>query len=108
MKVATYKKAEESDRVHLSLFSGYTKGQPESSKLATLLIETKNAALLDTGCTTTVCVNKWLDTYTKSLSNFQHSEIKVDNSESTFTFGDGRTFKSEKTCDDTLLYWRNN
>ena len=49
MKVhITYKKAEESESVHLSLFVGYTKGAPESSKLATWLTETKNAALLDT------------------------------------------------------------
>ena len=93
---STYKKVEDSESVHLSLFVGYTKGAQECSKLETLLTETKNAALLDTGCTTTVCGNKWLETYTESLSNLQQSKIKVNNSESTFTFGDGRTFKSMK------------
>ena len=46
-----YKKGEESESVHLSLFVGYTKVAQESSKLATLLTETKNDTLLDTGCT---------------------------------------------------------
>ena len=61
-----------------------------------MLTETRNATLLDTGCTTIVYGIKWLETCTESLSMFQQSKIKVDNSESTFTFGDGRTFKSVK------------
>ena len=47
------KNDEESENVHLSLFTGYTKGEP-NTKLQNLIDETKNCALLDTGCTTSV------------------------------------------------------
>ena len=88
----------ESENVHLSLFMGYTNGvsQPQDSKLNKLVNECCGCALLDTGCSTTVCGESWLNSYVELLSDFDASAIVEKKSTASFTFGDGVSIKSLK------------
>ena len=88
-------KEEETDCVQLALFIGYT-GEMESFKLNSLVNESKVSAVLDTGCSTTVCGGQWLSEYLKTLSDYESSKIVEEDSTRTFTFGDGKKFKSLK------------
>lgn len=84
-----------SECVQLSLFMGYASDIPPlAPKLQTLLKESEGGAVLDTGCSTTVCGRPWLDAYTGSLSDYEREHIVEVPSSSTFTFGDGRTIQS--------------
>ena len=82
--------------MELSLFMGFTNKDHSFSKLETLIGESQNGAVLDTGCSTTVCGAAWLHTYTESLSEYDRSLIKEDVSSAKFTFGDGKSFESMK------------
>ena len=53
-------------------------------------------ALLDTGCSKTVCGVQWLNHYINSLTKYQRDKVREEKSVSKFTFGDGRSFQSEK------------
>ena len=79
----------------LALFVGYSSDCRES-KVQTLLREAKNSAVLDTGCSKTVCGLNWLNGYQESLSEFQRAQFHEEHSDSSFTFGDGNTYKSMK------------
>jgi hypothetical protein len=85
-----------SESVHLSLFMGYASDVSHASKLQTLVKESTACAVLDTGCSTTVCGSKWLNDYLGELSDYERSTVKEENSSSTFTFGDGVTVSSLK------------
>ena len=83
--------------VHLSLFIGYTEGtKQKSDKLNGLVRDCFNSALLDSGCSKTVCGEKWLCNYTNLLSEYDRQCIQVKPSDSSFTFGDGLGEKSMK------------
>ena len=86
---------ENSETVHFSLFMGYT-NQTEKSKLKNLISESHGCAVLDSGCSTTVCGINWFENYVNELSEFDNSKIVTDDSSSTFTFGDGVTIKSNQ------------
>ena len=58
--------------------------------------ETLNSAVLDSGCSQTVCGELWLKNYLESLSGFDAKEVKVEKSEVTFKFGDGKAIESQK------------
>ena len=81
--------------IHLALFVGYTTGE-RNSKLQTLIAESKGYAVLDTGCSTTVCGLKWYEEYLKDLSEFDRSKVIEEDSLSTFAFGDGVAVQSSK------------
>ena len=83
------------DMVHLSLFVGYT-NESRSYKLDKLVSESENCAVLDTGCSNTVCGVEWLDEYMKGLSDYDKSKVIEATSSSTFTFGDGVKVYSKK------------
>ena len=87
---------EEDNPVHLSLFMGYTNEAKKSSKLEGLVQETYGYALLDTGCSTTVCGVNWLNNYCEYLSDVDRGSIIEKASTATFTFGDGRTVQTLK------------
>ena len=88
--------AEKSEEtVHLSLFMGYASAD-KGSKLPSLVEESQGFAVLDTGCTNTVCGAAWYETYVNGLSNFDRSKLVEQDSTSTFTFGDGATVSSNK------------
>ena len=80
--------------VHLSLFMGFAKDK--STKLQSLVCQSKCGAVLDTGCATTVCGEQWLQSYVSTSSDFERAQIKEEDSSSTFTFGDGNTQSSVK------------
>ena len=54
-------------------------------------------AVLDSGCTSTVCGRIWLSTYIDSLSYNDTSKLSEKTSSKYFRFGDGRTYQSIKT-----------
>ena len=87
---------DDTECVHLSLFMGFANNDPPANKLSTLLSESENCALLDTGCSTTVCGTAWLGKYMASLTDFQRAQIVESVSDSNFTFGDGSSYCSLK------------
>jgi len=85
----------EEECVHLSLFMGYT-SNGRSAKLQSLITEAKGCAVLDSGCSNTVCGAEWFQSYIGGLTDFQLEKIEESDSASTFTFGDGITVASLK------------
>ena len=59
-------------------------------------MESSGCAVLDTGCTTTVCGQLWYQDYMSTLSEQVKSTVTEEGSEATFTFGDGVTVSSMK------------
>ena len=92
-KVEQYE--EDTESVHFSLFMGYTNASG-CSKLQNLIKDSKGCAVLDSGCSTTVCGVEWYEEYINQLSDFDKSKIVFNETSSTFTFGDGVTIKSCK------------
>ena len=91
------KKIDDKDEtVNLSLFMGFTNKTTKETKLNLLMQESQDCAVMDTGCSTTVCGEAWLEKYSSSLSDYERSLITEENSIATFTFGDGMTFSSLK------------
>ena len=86
---------ESREYVQLSLLTGYT-DDTKDVKLENLMKETYGSAILDTGCSTTVCGEKWLNNYIECLSQHDKAAIKEESTTSSFTFGDGRSIKSNK------------
>lgn len=74
---------------------GYTSGD-NTKKLNSLMDESQGCAVLDTGCSTTVCGIGWLENYASSISDFERAQISEEESSSTFIFGDGVTVSSLK------------
>ena len=60
--------------------------------------ETLGYAILDSGCTSTVCGNVWYETYIESLSHNDKKKVTESPSSKTFRFGDGDTYPSTKSC----------
>ena len=61
--------------------------------LHTLVEETVNMAVLDSGCTKTVCGEKWLQNYLEFLPTDETNNLK-EKSESIFRFGDSEEIKA--------------
>lgn len=61
----------------------------------TLMAESLNKALLDTGASTTVCGKSWLGVYEESLTEKEKSEIEEYPSDKMFRFGNGNIVKAE-------------
>ena len=58
--------------------------------------ETLNLAVLDSGCTKTVCGEQWLNCYIDSLSETEKKTMKRFKSNTEFRFGDGKSVISEQ------------
>ena len=58
--------------------------------------ETLNGAVLDSGCTQTVCGRSWLSNYIDSLTDDDKLKVKEKKSNTVFKFGDGKLFNSLK------------
>lgn len=90
----------EESHVHLSLFMGLTENENQcNNKLGTLVKNCEGSALIDTGCSTTVCGENWLSSYIGLLSEYDRADIKdvvVTGKRASFTFGDGKTVSSLK------------
>ena len=61
----------------------------EESKLADLLNETWNSAVLDSGATKTVAGKVWLDNYVSTLPEMDRCKVKVSDCDRPYVFGDG-------------------
>lgn len=85
----------ERETVHLSLLTGYTDKKDEK-KLENLLNETYGFAVLDSGCSTTVCGEEWLSNFLGSLSESDKQQVKELPTNTNFTFGDGRSVASSR------------
>ena len=64
--------------------------------LQNFLGKTLNLAVLDSGCTMTVCGEEWLKCYANSLSEEEKHNIKSFKSNTKFKLGDGKIVTSEK------------
>ena len=90
-----YNKKAENDEDRLSMFVAFAK-QDKSSKIQLLVEESYGCALLDSGCSTSVCGEQWLNNYLDSLSEYEKSLVKEEVSNAAFTFGDGSSCGSMK------------
>ena len=61
-----------------------------------LVSETFNMALLDSGCTKMVCWETWLQHYLHSLLFDEYKQIDTSKTNSSFKFGDSKLVKSFK------------
>ena len=80
--------------INFSMFVGCASGK-QNTKLKDLVYETNGFAILDSGCSNTVCGEKWLSTFIENLSDDDRHAMKFEPSNQTFTFGDGRTVTSK-------------
>ena len=58
--------------------------------------ETLNGAVLDSGCTQTVCGKTWLSNYIDSLTDDDKVKVTERKSDIVLKFGDGKLFSSLK------------
>ena len=90
-----FQRRSESEAIHM--FVGFAEDKDDKEdKLDRMVKESFGSAVLDTGCSLTVCGGKWLDNYLSSLNESQRLSVREEESTSTFTFGDGVTFPSLK------------
>ena len=83
--------------IHMSLFVGYAgEKNIKQTKIGQLIEESRQSGIVDTGCSTTVCGQQWLDTYLGSLCDEELSMVREEKSSATFTFGDGVKHRSIK------------
>ena len=74
----------------------FTSKAIESEYAKDFLSETFNAAVLDSGCSKTVCGEEWFNSYMNSLKKEDVDKIEEKQSASQFRFGNGNAFKSIK------------
>lgn len=86
----------DTEAAYLSLFLGYAGDDGTDVKLSGLVKEAKGCAVLDSGCSTTVCGTGWLKGFLSGLSDYERGNIVEEKSISTFTFADGVTVPSIK------------
>ena len=85
--------------VHLSLFMGFTDGEARPQKLDMLVKDAEGCALIDTGCSTTVCGDAWFKSYIDQLSYYDKAcieEVASQSKNASFTFGDGKAVESSR------------
>ena len=68
----------------------------DDDNLDALLGETIGMAILDSGCTRTVCGNMWLNSYLDTLSSGERKSVYSTDSDIRFRFGDGKVFSSSR------------
>ena len=64
--------------------------------METLISERLSMAVLDSGCTKTVCGETWLNCYLETLSDEDKKLLHVEDSNSVFESGDSKLIKSNK------------
>ena len=89
---------EKGESVQFSLLTAYADrvGLDKGEKLKKLVSETYDKAVLDTGCSTTVCGEIWLKNFIDNLSATDKLTIFEELGSTSFTFGDGRSVKSDQ------------
>ena len=73
-----------------------------------LLSESLNKALLDSGCTKTVCGEEWLNCYMESLTENELKKVSVEKSDSLFKFGNNKLIKSKRRVNIPCLIGNRN
>ena len=68
----------------------------ENCYIETFLGETINKAILDSGCTETVCGNVWLQCYLDSLNKEESAKVQSQSSSKVFRFGDGKCYEATR------------
>ena len=71
---------------------------------SSILGQTINSAILDSGASTTVCGKKWLDCFLETLPNDSKKKIPYEEGTNCFKFGDGFKSKIIKKGNSTLCY----
>ena len=80
------------DEEEITLFSNGV----QDKYISTFLSETFNSAILDSGCSKTVCGRVWYEQYCDSISEKDLQNIQELESASKFKFGNGESFQSSK------------
>ena len=90
-----FKQEEDFDKIHFNMFVGCTSNDSNRS-LSDLVNESRGYAILDSGCTNTVCGEDWLQNFIDNLSFDEREKMVISHSDQKFTFGDGRSITSKK------------
>ena len=72
--------------------------------MQTFIGETLSMAVMDSGCTKTVCGEVWLNCYLETRSDEDKKLLHVEDSNSVFKFGDSKLIKSNKSYNSNG-YW---
>lgn len=75
---------------HVILYTGYSE-----NNLRTFTIEALNCAVLDSGCSSTVCGRPWLEAYLENLDDNCVDRVKIKSSQKKFKFGSGNILQSQ-------------
>ena len=86
----------------VTMFTGLAEDN-NNSKLKSLREETVDCAIIDSGCASTVCGEKWIEHFKESLSDEEKENIIEEDSNQIFTFGDGSSITSKKKI--TIPCW---
>ena len=81
----------------LTLFVAYTNDENSCEKVNNLVRESYGCGLLDTGCMRTVAGSEWIQNYIESLTTHDRMLVTEVPSSASFTFGDGRSYRSVKS-----------
>ncbi len=85
-------KLHQQEEVQITLFTSAV----QDCYIESFVGETLSCAVLDSGCTQTVCGESWLQCYKDTLSVEELETLVESPSETRFKFGDGKVIKSEK------------
>ena len=77
------------------MFVGCTSNE-DNNRLMDLVNESRGYAILDSGCTNTVCGEEWITTFISNLSHEDCERMVISPSDQKFTFGDGRSVTSKR------------
>ena len=78
--------------------------ETDSINLAFFLGETLGMAVVDSGCSRTVCGHTWFQAYYDTLSVHDRKLIEKRDSDNRFRFGDGETYCSMKSVDSSVCH----
>ena len=82
------------EEVHITLFTKGVNNEVSSG----LLGETLGCAVLDSGCSRTVCSDKWLHCFIQTLDANEQNRVKYQDSRKRFRFGDSKLYNSMTTA----------
>ena len=68
----------------------------DNNRLMDLVNESRGYAILDSGCTNTVCGEEWMSLFIQNLSEQDREKMVIAPSAQKFTFGDGRSVTSRR------------
>ena len=84
------------------MFVGCTSDN-SNNRLSDLVNESRGYAILDSGCTNTVCGEQWIQNFIDNLSLEEREKMVISPSDQKFTFGDGRSVTSKRKV--TIPCW---